>query len=37
MLSEFLSGVSLYAAGFGCFWAVVFVLRKLIFFFVRLK
>ena len=36
-LSEFLSGVSLYAAGFVCFWAAVSVLRKLIFFFVRLK
>ena len=37
MLSEFLSGFSLYAAGFVCFWAAVSVLRKLIFFFVRLK
>lgn len=36
MLSEFLSGFSLYAAGFVCFWAAVSVLRKLIF-FVRLK
>ena len=37
MLSEFLSGFSLYAAGFVCFWAAVSVLRRLIFFFARLK
>lgn len=36
-LSEFLSGFSLYSAGFVCFWAAVSVLRKLIFFFARLK
>ncbi|MDO4952751.1 MAG: hypothetical protein Q4E34_02860 [Synergistaceae bacterium] len=37
MLSEFLSGFSLYAFGFVCFWAAVFVLRKIIFFFAGLK
>ncbi len=37
VLSEFFSGFSLYAAGFACFWAAVSVLRRLIFFFARLK